>query len=221
MHPAPRPVDLRVTISLTIVYRRFSSTPFHHLGLDLYIYTCIYIPSIPTRSWLTYFIPRRGKRRRKRTVLNSVLRNFDFYVYMHTTYAIFSRWRRIIASNGQKSKIGKNGMDEFLDFLGSVGFVGFIYSAWFRSWILLGDNCSVLISIDLIYMVYFRNTTPSAFDRRWLSRLEISIREHEENCFQEMKKKKQKLYQRYIYIYVEGDFILDTHASFSVATSNK
>ena len=50
MHPAPRPVDLRVTISLTIVYRRFSSTPFHHLGLDLYIYTCIYIPSIPTRS---------------------------------------------------------------------------------------------------------------------------------------------------------------------------
>lgn len=67
-------------------------------------------------------------------------------------------------SNGQSSKIGKNGMDECLAFLGSVGSVGFIFSL--VSFVdFVGRYCS-LISIWISSIWFIFQTTPSAFDRR-------------------------------------------------------
>lgn len=109
--------------------------------------------------------PPEGKRRNvEERVLNSFFEiSTSIYIYIHTCANICVRiyvcniftMASHYYSNGQSSKIGKNGMDECLAFLGSVGSVGFIFSL--VSFVdFVGRYCS-LISIDFIHMVYFPN----------------------------------------------------------------
>lgn len=112
--------------------------------------------------------PLEGKRRNVEErgrfwTRSSKFRLLYIYIYIHTCANICVRiyvcniftMASHYYSNGQSSKIGKNGMDECLAFLGSVGSVGFIFSL--VSFVdFVGRYCS-LISIDFIHMVYFPN----------------------------------------------------------------